>query len=104
MSNELGLEVFGEDPPPLPTAMTLVQVILVPVDFSITNLKNDEEVIEGVGWCLADSVGGESDRHSHRGQIYRRAGEDEDWSNFVDDVIYVYVPEIELPKFERIYL
>lgn len=82
--------------------MKLVQVILVPVEFDIDVVEEELCAHEiKVGWCLSDGVGGESDRHSHRGRIYRRAGEDEDWSSFEDDVIFVYVPESELPKFDR---
>jgi hypothetical protein len=82
--------------------MKLVQVILVPVEFDVDVVEKGlccHEV--QVGWCLSDGVGGESDRHSHRGRIYRRASEDEDWSSFENDVIFVYVPEVELHKFDR---
>ena len=80
--------------------MKLIQVILVPVDFHVEAL--DDWSIT-VGWNLADHVGGESDRHSHRGKIYRKADAEENWSSFEDDVIFVYVPEVELPKFDRVF-
>jgi len=84
--------------------MKLMQVILVPVEFDVDAVVEPICAHEvQVGWCLSDGVGGMSYQHSHRGRIYRKAGEDEDWSSFEDDVIFVYVPEIELHKFDRVF-
>jgi hypothetical protein len=84
--------------------MTLRQVILVPVEFDVDVVEEEYCAHDHrVGWCLSDAVGGESDRHSHRGKIYRKAGEDENWTCFEEDVIFVYVPESELPKFDRVF-
>lgn len=93
-------DLNGNNPVAFTESMVLKQVILVPVEFDVDATPYCDHSMN-VGWCLSDAVGGESDRHSHRGRIYRRAAEDEDWSSFEDDVIFVFVPEVELPKFDR---
>lgn len=85
----------------------LVKVILIPVGFSAIcwdeNGRENDGPSHRVGEGLSDEVGGMSDCNRAFGRIYRKAGPDEDWSGFPDDVIIVYVHEKELPKFDRVY-
>lgn len=78
----------------------LVKVTLVPVEVFGTDCRKCDDGVEHYGLC--DAVGpGYSDCNRAIGRIYRR--DDEESVPYRDpaDVITVYVPRSELPKFEQ---
>lgn len=75
----------------------LVRVTLVPVEVFGTECTKCEEPF---GYGLMDAVSAWSDCNRAIGHIYRR-DEDDMPGRDPGDVITIYVPESELPKFEK---
>lgn len=73
----------------------LVKIVLVPVEVFGTVCQTCDE---DVGYGLSDAVGAQSDCNRAIGRIYRR---DDVEGRDSDEVITVYVPRSELPKFDK---
>lgn len=73
----------------------MVEIVLVPVEVFGTVCQTCDE---DVGYGLSDAVGAQSDCNRAIGRIYRR---DDVEGRDSDEVITVYVPRSELPKFDK---